>query len=134
MKIACKIEPVKGRDGVCVRELSGAEADGFEQTRLTLAEKLANGSAADKAAAISAIRRALVALCACDDKGAALFDVADDPELTGSSTHGIRDIFEAATKLNKMGAEEAKETAENFTPAAGKPSGPSSPGTSGNPT
>lgn len=91
---------------VYVRELAGWERDAYEASLMqqvgnTYVMKLKNA------------RARLAALSICDENGNRLFSERDVQELGKISAAALDRIFDAASKLSRIGEEEIKEVVKN---------------------
>lgn len=89
---------------VCIRMLTGAEREQFESRFL----KWQNGS--NKS---NDLRCTLVALCACDEAGKALFSKGDAEKLNAKSAKALDRVFHAALKHNRITQEDVEELEKN---------------------
>lgn len=102
---------------VAVRQLTGAERDAFEQGLVR------TGPDGKREADLANMSAKLVAACLVDGTtGDRLFSDSDIDRLANKSATALRRVFEAAQRLNGMGAG-AVEAVEKNSPAA--PSGSS---------
>lgn len=88
--------------GVFVRVLTGTEYDDF-QMRLQV-----NGEVS-----MENFRAKLVALCACDENGEAIFTEADVPALAKKGIAGMERIVNKAMKINRIGKSDVEEMVKN---------------------
>lgn len=84
---------------VYVRMLTGGERDAFEVSAELKDRKN--------------IRAKLLSLTVCDEAGVRLFTDADILALTGKSAAALERLFEAAMKLNRIGAKDVEELEKN---------------------
>lgn len=83
---------------VLVRTMTGADRDAFETSMITVA---ADGT---RRPDMSNLRAKLVALTLVDEANNRLFDVADIPRLALKSAAALERVFEAAQRINGLGA------------------------------
>lgn len=67
-----------------------------------------------KAGVTRDLRSRLSAMAMCDDKGVLLYDIAGIKTLGKKCSLALDRVFEAALKINKMGADDIEETAKNL--------------------
>lgn len=83
---------------VLVRTMTGADRDAFETSMITVA---ADGT---RSPDMTNLRAKLVALTLVDEANNRLFDVADIPRLALKSAAALERVFEAAQRINGLGA------------------------------
>lgn len=86
---------------VFVRAMSGAERDAFELATAPPLGTFAN------------LRARLVALCACEEDGTRLFLDADAAQLGTLDARALDRIFQAARRLNALGADDFEQIKKN---------------------
>ncbi len=69
------------------------------------------------------LRALVVALAACDDRGATIFTLADIPALAKKSSTALDRVFAAASKLNKLNDDGAERESFLSGQSAGSGSG-----------
>ena len=87
---------------VCIRVLTGAERDRFEQEIQS-----AKGKPIDN------VRARLVALCVCDDQGLRLFTSADIAALGEKSATALDRIFTRSLSVNKLNSDDVETAKKN---------------------
>ena len=90
---------------VMVRPMTGKDRDEFESVMM-LNEKQGLGVA-------YGLRARIVALVACDENGARLFELADVEALGAKNFFALDRIVDVAQKLNGIGGAEVEEIKEN---------------------
>ena len=98
---------------VCVRSLSGAERDRWEQRFLKNAPRArpVKGNPYDN------IRASLCALAICDESGKRLFTSEKDVEALGKkSAAALNRVFDVARRLNGLSDDDVEELAKNSRP------------------
>lgn len=91
---------------VRLRSMTGADRDAYEQS---LVEARGEG----EARRLANVRARLVAFCAVDEAGARLFSEADVEALGAKSAAALDRLFEACTRLNRIGASDVEALAKN---------------------
>lgn len=92
-----------------VRVLSGSQRDQLEAYISTKR----SGKAEDYAG----VRALLVQLAACDRDGKQLFQPSDLPAIGERSSLALQRVFDAAARLNGLGAGAVEQAASDFPPA-----------------
>lgn len=92
---------------VFVRSMTGADRDAFEASMVTINP---DGS---RVPDMRNLRSKLVALTLVDEAGNRLFDVADIPRLALKSAAALERVFEAAQRLNGLGAKAEEDAVKN---------------------
>jgi len=87
---------------VRIAGMTGAERDTFEESLFT-------GEGVNRKQNLTNLRARLVAITLVDDAGVRLFSSADIATLSAKSAAALTRCFEAAQRLNGMGAKEAEE-------------------------
>lgn len=87
---------------VRVRVMTGFERDTWEMELLTAREKN-----------LARVRATLCALTVVDEQGARLFTHADIEALGGKSAAALDRVFEAAKRLNRIGAADVEDLRKN---------------------
>lgn len=90
---------------VMVRTMTGADRDAFEDSMVTV------GADGKRTPNMSNMRAKLVAMTAVDEAGNRLFSAGDVEYLSRKSADALNRVFEAAQRINGMGAE-AEQVAE----------------------
>ncbi len=96
-----RVEVPEWGGAVFVRTMSGAERDAFELATAPPLGTFAN------------LRARLVALCACDEGGARLFEDADAARLGELDARALDRVFAAARRLNALGADDYEQIKKN---------------------
>lgn len=91
---------------VRVRGLTGAERDAFEASILT-------GKGKDRDVVLVNLRAKLVAMCIVDADGKRIFDDADAALLGAKSAAALQRVFDEASRLSGLTAEDAEQLAGN---------------------
>jgi hypothetical protein len=99
-----------------VKEFSGKQRDEFDSA---VAKKSKNGVVAD----VTGLRVLMCILACCDEARNAIFSKQDADALGEKSAAVLQRIFDAASELNGMKAEQADGDKENFTPPQSGESG-----------
>ena len=95
-------------DGTCfVRTMSGTERDAWEMDQLTRREE------GGMASALENVRARLACVCLCDSKGAQILRVDDAAAMGAKAAKPLARIFEKASALNGLSAEDVEELAKN---------------------
>lgn len=92
---------------VRVRTLTGADRDAFEASLVTTSP---DGTRKPN---LSNMRTKLVALTVVDDAGSRIFDVSDVDRLASKSAAAINRVYEAAERINGIGAKQEAEAVKN---------------------
>lgn len=92
---------------VFVRSMTGADRDAFETSMVSVNP---DGS---RSPDMRNLRSKLVALTLVDEAGNRLFDVADIPRLALKSSAALERVFEAAQRLNGLGAKAEEDAVKN---------------------
>jgi len=92
---------------VLVRSMNGSDRDAFDSS---LYITNADGS---RTAEMSNLRSKLVALTMVDEANVRLFEVADIPRLALKSAAALERVFEAAQRINGIGAKAEGEALKN---------------------
>ena len=92
---------------VLVRSMTGADRDAFENSMVTVD---ADGK---RKPDMANLRAKLVALTVVDEANNRLFEVSDVERLALKSAAALERVFDAAQKLNGMGAEQQGEAVKN---------------------
>lgn len=92
---------------VLVRSMTGADRDAFEASMVTVHP---DGSRTPE---MRNLRAKLVALTLVDEAGNRLFDVADIPRLAAKSAAALERVFEAAQRINGLGAKAEDDAVKN---------------------
>ncbi len=92
---------------VRVRTMTGADRDAFEASMITT---LADGTRKPN---MTNMRAKLVALTVVDDAGNRVFDVSDVDRLALKSAAALERVFNAAQRINGLGAQAEEVAAKN---------------------
>lgn len=92
---------------VLVRTMTGADRDAFEASMVTTNP---DGS---RTPDMRNLRAKLVALTLVDDANNRLFEVSDIPRLAMKSSAALERVFEAAQRINGLGAKAEDDAAKN---------------------
>ena len=92
---------------VLVRTMTGADRDAFESSMITT---LQDGTRKPN---MVNMRAKLVALTVVDDAGSRLFDVGDVDRLALKSASALERVFNAAQRINGLGAQAEADAAKN---------------------
>lgn len=95
---------------VCIRVISGADRDWFEQM---VSAATTNGTF------VKNFRATLVALALCDDKGERVFGNKDIGVLGERSANGLNRVFEFAQALNGIAPDSVEDAEKNSDSVAG---------------
>lgn len=101
------VVPEWGGD-VLLAVMSGHDRDAWEYAMIR-----------DRTATTDNIRARLVAACAIDESGEALFSEADVVALGRKSAIALARVFDVAKKLNRIGDDSLEETRGNSVPSRG---------------
>lgn len=105
---------VPGMGTVYVRSIKARERDRFEIVAGRERERARKDRGGERPVKVRAL---LVALCACDEDGKPLFSEDDAEQLSEQPADVIDLIFDAAAKLNRMGATDEDDAEKNSEPA-----------------
>jgi hypothetical protein len=97
---------------VHVRSLSGEELDGWEVEQYERS-RVEKEEGQDHQAMLRNLRARLVARCACDENGQALFTPEQAQALGQKNGKVLKRVFDAARKLNGMTPEDEQELLGN---------------------
>lgn len=92
---------------VIVRTMTGADRDAFEDSLIT---KDAEGNRKPN---MVNMRAKLVALTVVDEAGARMFDVSDVERLALKSASALERVFDAAQRINGLGAKAQEDAVKN---------------------
>ena len=100
------VEVPEWSGSVCVRTLSGAERDSFEESLFT-------GIGKDRQTKMANVRARLCGLVICDEKGNRLFTAADIERLGKKSCRPLDRIYEVAQRLSGISDTDVEEMVKN---------------------
>jgi hypothetical protein len=92
---------------VRVRNLTGADRDAFEDSLVTT---LPDGTRKPN---LANMRTKLVVLTVVDDAGNRIFETSDVERLAAKSAAAIKRVYEAAERINGIGAQQEAEAVKN---------------------
>lgn len=101
-----EVEVPEWGGSVYVRGLSGAERDAFEASVVEQRGKIAKVNMVN-------LRAKLLVLTICDEKGEQLFTHADIEALGQKSAVALQRLFDIASSLSGLSAEDAEDLAKN---------------------
>ena len=110
-----EVEVKEWGGSVFVRGLTGEERDDFEQ------DMLGDTTTKGKRQRTKNLRAALVVRAACDEEGNAIFQKQDITPLGRKSAQALNRVFEVASKLSGLGADDVEELVEDFSETQGEP-------------